>query len=176
MHPIALKSLDKRKHRFIWMRNSYLSRARALCRCIEHCSKPHCAGAEHAAIFRKWRHHQIERVRAPPPPCSLGLTGHLQQQHSERPKGKKRIGRNLEDIEGWEGKERVTKIYRHTEKHKPALSTFGSPLHPHVRGWSRYCSRTVPSGARALSQPSVFCWETTEPGANRQPLSREDGW
>ncbi len=68
---------------------------------------------------------------------------------------KKRIGRNLEDIEGWEGKESVTKIYRHTEKYKPAPSTFGSPFHPHVRGCSRFCSRTVCRPERALSHNRV---------------------
>lgn len=143
------------------MRKSCLSRARALCRCIEQCSKPHCAGARLQGMRLFLENDVIVKYSecahpppSPPPPCSLELTGRLQQQHPERPT-KKRIGRNLEDIEGWEGKESVTKIYRHTEKYKPAPSTFGSPFHPHVRGCSRFCSRTVCRPERALSHNRV---------------------
>ncbi len=161
MHPITLKALDRQKHRFIWMRKSCLSRARALCRCIEQCSKPHCAGARLQGMRLFLENDVIVKYSEcahPPPPPLHPVRWDWQDACSSstlKDQRKKRIGRNLEDIEGWEGKESVTKIYRHTEKYKPAPSTFGLPFHPHVRGCSRFCSRTVCRPERALSHNRV---------------------
>lgn len=89
--------LDRQKRRFIWMRKSFLSCACALCRCIEQCSKLHCASARLQGM-RLFLENDVtvkysecaHPPPTPPPPCSLGLTGRLQQQqHPTRRKEKK---------------------------------------------------------------------------------------
>lgn len=131
MHHITLKALDRPKHRFIWMRKSCLSRARALCRCIEQCSKPHCAGARLQGMRLFLENDVIVKYSecahpppSPPPPCSLELTGRLQQQHPERPTKKK----NRAKLRGYRGlggeRKRYKNIYiqKNTNLHLQLLA------------------------------------------------------